>query len=105
MSSTFDLVTYIFMCFVFCPIGPALGLGALPLEYFYFLIPCILLCMALATSIKKAYVERYGELLQRRPATTLVKERNMSWSQIWMDVFGATEWLGLNIGFWVAGGV
>ena len=29
----------------------------------------------------------------------------MSWSQIWMDVFGTPEWLGLNIGFWVAGGV
>ena len=47
----------------FSPIGPALGLGALPLEYFFFLIPCILLYMALATSIKKAYVKRYGELL------------------------------------------
>ena len=29
----------------------------------------------------------------------------MNWSQIWMDIFGTTEWLGLNIGFWVAGGV
>ena len=47
----------------FSPLGPELGLGALPLEYFCFLIPCILLYMALATSIKKAYVKRYGELL------------------------------------------
>lgn len=47
----------------FSPLGPELGLGALPLEYFLFLIPCILLYMALATSIKKAYVKRYGELL------------------------------------------
>ena len=47
----------------FSPLGPELGLGALPLEYFFFLIPCILLYMALATSIKKAYVKRYGELL------------------------------------------
>lgn len=47
----------------FSPLGPELGLGALPLEYFCFLIPCILLYMVLATSIKKAYVKRYGELL------------------------------------------
>ena len=47
----------------FSPLGPELGLGALPLEYFCFLIPRILLYMALATSIKKAYVKRYGELL------------------------------------------
>ena len=47
----------------FSPLGPELGLGALPLEYFCFLIPCILLYMALATSIKKAYVKRYGGLL------------------------------------------
>ena len=47
----------------FSPLRPELGLGALPIEYFCFLIPCILLYMALATSIKKAYVKRYGELL------------------------------------------
>mgnify|MGYP001099761090 CR=1 FL=1 len=47
----------------FSPLGPTLGLGALPIEYFLFLIPCILLYMALATSLKKAYVKRYGELL------------------------------------------
>ena len=47
----------------FSPLGPALGLGALPPQYFLFLVPCILLYMALATSIKKAYVRRYGELL------------------------------------------
>lgn len=47
----------------FSPLGPVLGLGALPGEYFLFLIPCILLYMLLATSLKKAYVRRYGELL------------------------------------------
>ena len=26
----------------------------------------------------------------------------MSWTQIWIAVFGTTEWLGLNMGFWVA---
>lgn len=26
----------------------------------------------------------------------------MNWTQIWIDLFGTTEWLGLNIGFWVA---
>ena len=29
----------------------------------------------------------------------------MNWTQIWMDLFGTTEWLGLNMGFWVANGV
>ena len=29
----------------------------------------------------------------------------MNWSQIWIDLFGTTEWLGLNMGFWVANGV
>lgn len=43
--------------------GQALGFVPLPAEYFAFLIPCILLYMALATSIKKAYIRRYGELL------------------------------------------
>ena len=31
--------------------------------YFAYLIPCILLYMVLATSLKKAYVRHYGELL------------------------------------------
>ena len=29
----------------------------------------------------------------------------MNWTQIWTDLFGITEWLGLNMGFWVASGV
>lgn len=29
----------------------------------------------------------------------------MNWSQIWMDIFGTTEWLDLNMGFWVASAV
>ena len=29
----------------------------------------------------------------------------MNWTQIWMDLFGTTEWLGLNMGFWVANAV
>ena len=40
-----------------------LGFAALPLSYFAYLLPCILLYMALATSLKKAYVRHYGELL------------------------------------------
>lgn len=47
----------------FTPLGAALGFVALPLEYFAYLIPCILLYMVLATSLKKAYVRHYGELL------------------------------------------
>ena len=29
----------------------------------------------------------------------------MNWTQIWMDLFGTTEWLGLNMGFWGANAV
>ena len=47
----------------FTPFGAALGLVALPASYFAYLIPCILLYMMLATSLKKAYVRYYGELL------------------------------------------
>lgn len=47
----------------FTPFGAALGLVALPVSYFAYLIPCILLYMMLATSLKKAYVRYHGELL------------------------------------------
>lgn len=47
----------------FTPLGIILGFIPLPLEYFIYLIPCILLYMILATSIKKAYMRHYGELL------------------------------------------
>lgn len=26
----------------------------------------------------------------------------MNWKEIWMTLFGTTEWLGLNMGFWVS---
>lgn len=26
----------------------------------------------------------------------------MDWVQIWIDLFGTTEWMGLNMGFWVS---
>ncbi|MGI6215547.1 MAG: hypothetical protein ACOYIT_06710 [Christensenellales bacterium] len=29
----------------------------------------------------------------------------MNWQEVWMSVFGTTEWLGLNIGFWVSMGL
>ena len=29
----------------------------------------------------------------------------MNWTQIWIDLFGTTEWLDLNMGFWVANAV
>ena len=29
----------------------------------------------------------------------------MNWTQIWMDMFGATEWLGLSMGVWVSSAV
>ncbi|EQE34066.1 magnesium-transporting ATPase, P-type 1, partial [Clostridioides difficile CD38] len=43
--------------------GTMLGFVALPAAYFAYLIPCILLYMTLATSLKKAYVRHFGELL------------------------------------------
>lgn len=47
----------------FTTFGRILGFVALPTAYFAYLIPCILLYMVLATSLKKAYVRHYGELL------------------------------------------
>ena len=44
-------------------ISKMLGFVALPASYFAYLIPAILLYMILATSLKKAYVRHYGELL------------------------------------------
>ena len=29
----------------------------------------------------------------------------MNWKELWMTFFGTTEWLGLNIGFWMAMGL
>lgn len=26
----------------------------------------------------------------------------MNWKEIWMALFGRTEWLGLDVGFWAA---
>ena len=47
----------------FTGFGTMLGFVALPAAYFAYLFPCILLYMALATVLKKAYVRHYGELL------------------------------------------
>ena len=47
----------------FTTFGRMLGFVALPTAYFAYLIPCILLYMVLATSLKKAYVRHFGELL------------------------------------------
>lgn len=47
----------------FTGFGKSLGFTALPASYFLYLLPCILLYMVLATSLKKAYVRHYGELL------------------------------------------
>lgn len=47
----------------FTVFGTMLGFVALPATYFAYLIPCILLYMILATSLKKAYVRHFGELL------------------------------------------
>lgn len=27
---------------------------------------------------------------------------NLNWEALWMSLFGTTEWLGLNMGFWVS---
>ncbi len=47
----------------FTGFGKMLGFVALPMSYFAYLVPCIILYMGLATSLKKAYVRHYGELL------------------------------------------
>lgn len=47
----------------FTEFGRMIGFVALPPLYFAYLLPCILLYMILATSLKKAYVRYYGELL------------------------------------------
>lgn len=47
----------------FTAFGRMLGFVALPVSFFVYLIPCILLYMVLATSLKKAYIKHYGELL------------------------------------------
>jgi Mg2+-importing ATPase len=47
----------------FTAFGGTLGFLPLPSAYFAYLIPCIILYMALATSLKKAYVRYYGDLL------------------------------------------
>ena len=26
----------------------------------------------------------------------------MNWKELWMKLFGTSEWLGFNIGFWVS---
>ncbi len=47
----------------FTSFGRMLGFVSLPAEFFWYLIPCVLLYMALATCLKKAYIRHYGELL------------------------------------------
>jgi len=53
------LLTYI----PFTAFGTMIGLVALPGEYFWWLAGTIILYMALATCLKKAYIKHYGELL------------------------------------------
>ncbi|MCD7709703.1 MAG: cation transporting ATPase C-terminal domain-containing protein, partial [Clostridiales bacterium] len=47
----------------YTPFGTILGMLPLPATYYLYLIPFILMYMLLATSLKKAYVKHYGELL------------------------------------------
>ena len=66
-SATLTLLTFIGVAVVtvipFTAFGRTLGFLPLPTAYFAYLIPCIILYMALATSLKKAYVRHYGDLL------------------------------------------
>lgn len=66
-SAPLTLITFagiaILTIIPFTTFGTMLGFIALPASYFIYLIPCIILYMALATSLKKAYVKHYGELL------------------------------------------
>lgn len=47
----------------FTKLGYLLGFTPLPMTYFLYLIPCILLYMILATSLKKAYIKCFKTLL------------------------------------------
>lgn len=47
----------------FTAFGASLGFMPLPSFYFAYLAPCIILYMCLATSVKKAYVRHFGDLL------------------------------------------
>lgn len=47
----------------FTNFGNIIGFSALPMTFFMYLLPCILLYMIVATIFKKAYVKRFGELL------------------------------------------
>lgn len=47
----------------FTSFGTMLGFVPLPLAFFAYMLPCILLYMLLATGMKKAYIRHYGELL------------------------------------------
>ncbi len=47
----------------FTPLGTALGFVSLPIRYFAYLVPCILLYMLLATLMKKTYIRHFGKLL------------------------------------------
>ena len=64
-SQTFLTMTGITILTIipFTIFGKLLGFVALPAAYFAYLLPCILLYMILATSLKKAYVRHFGELL------------------------------------------
>jgi Mg2+-importing ATPase len=66
-SATLTMLTLIGVGVVtvipFTSFGTTLGFLPLPTAYFAYLIPCIILYMVLATSIKKAYVRHYGDLL------------------------------------------
>ena len=47
----------------FTSFGSLLGFVSLPMSYFLFLVPCIVLYMGLVTSLKKAYIRHHGEWL------------------------------------------
>lgn len=47
----------------FTGLGAALGFMPLPMGYFAYLIPCILLYMAVVTVLKRIYMRRYGKWL------------------------------------------
>ncbi len=47
----------------YTPIGTMLGFVAMPGVWFLYMIPCVLLYMLLATSLKNAYIRHYGEWL------------------------------------------
>lgn len=58
-----DAGNFIFTILTFTPVGTLIGLTALPLSYFGFLVVIVLLYLLFVTLAKGRYLKKYHELL------------------------------------------